>query len=528
MEQVRTWWSALPSGQRRLIVFLTVTTLAVSAVFWALVNRRAYMLLYSDLNPQDVAEVTRELSSRGVPFKTVDNGTSVLVPPDQLAPVRMQLASQGLPQSGAIGFEVFDKTTFMTTDFVQRMQLIRGLQGELARSITYLGPVSSARVHITMPKRAVFDRDRKEPTASVIVSIKSGGRLSLAQAKGIAMLVSRAVEGLSEGSIFIQDTEGKALWTGEEATAPTALTNRRQAMEEEIRGRVQSMLDQTIGLGNSVVRVAAVLETEQRETQTQTIVPTDGAPNVIIEETEKIETLKAPGGTPVPMATGTPSNLATASASGSSTVGGNVNYNKTERSRQYDVSRRSVKVVHLPGGIKQLSVAVLLDSTVIPSTVSTGGSAGTPTKLNSIQKAVASAAGVDFSRGDSVAIESVEFAKAALAPTEQPMDWFGMARVITTSALGIVALVCAVWLARSIMSTWAALRLPPPMEVALEGIGEMPVTSQDEEVMPLETVVDGEEPVLTEARQQVEEARALAEHSPQEVADVIGEWLAEG
>ncbi|MCX5905780.1 MAG: flagellar basal-body MS-ring/collar protein FliF, partial [Deltaproteobacteria bacterium] len=203
---------ASPS-QRRLVLVMVVVILSLagfgSLIFWN--QQPDFQVLFSNLTQEDMGEMVGKLKEKKIPYQLSSDGKAILVPRDQVYEIRLTLAGEGLPKGGGVGFEVFDRTNLGATDFVQKLNYQRALQGELARTIRQIKEVEQARVHIVTPRESLFVEDRKKPTASVFVKTRSGMSLGPAQVEGIVHLVASSVEGLDFGSITVVDTSGKIL-----------------------------------------------------------------------------------------------------------------------------------------------------------------------------------------------------------------------------------------------------------------------------------------------------------------------------
>ena len=239
-------------------------------------GEQQYAVLYSDLSPEDSAKIVDELSTGQVPFKLTHAGTTVQVPLERVYDVRLELAAKGMPTSGPIGFEIFDGNGLGMTPFQQRVNFRRALEGELARTISRLAPVQSARVHITIPEKTVFQRDKVKPRAAVVLNLRRGQSLSGTEASGIAHLLSGSVEGLEANQITLLDSTGRLLARPGSADgdmlAAEAL-NVQRGIERDLARRAETLLDAALGSGKAVVTVSAAISTRRRRPQLWTAAP---------------------------------------------------------------------------------------------------------------------------------------------------------------------------------------------------------------------------------------------------------------
>src|SRR6185295_12682095 len=209
--QLRAFMMAQPPARRVVMAAVGLGSLAgVLALAWW-VQRPLYRPLFTNLGQQDAASIVEALRAEKVPFQLEDGGRAVLVPAERLYELRLSLASRGLPAGGGVGFEIFDKQTLGQTDFMQRLNYQRALQGELGRTIGQLGGVESARVHLALPERSLFVAQDRRPSASVVVKLAQGRSLSRAQIDGIVHLVAASVEGMAAESVTVVDEAGRML-----------------------------------------------------------------------------------------------------------------------------------------------------------------------------------------------------------------------------------------------------------------------------------------------------------------------------
>jgi flagellar M-ring protein FliF len=264
-----------------------------------------YVPLFASLPAEDAGAIVGQLKTAKTPYRIGPAG-EILVPPDKAGELRLRMAVQGLPLGGGVGFEVFDKTAFGLSDFNQRVNYQRALQGELARSIGQLRGVQRARVHLVMPQPSLFADRERQPSASIFLKLVPGGRLSGEETRGIVHLVASSVEGLAPERVTMVDTAGRVLAAGSEG-GTSHLSPRRleikSAVEEGIERRVQSLLDSALGPGQAVTRASAQLNFDQVERTEERFDPKP----VTRQESRTIETAKGlsaapsmPSGTPTP------------------------------------------------------------------------------------------------------------------------------------------------------------------------------------------------------------------------------------
>jgi len=398
-------WSRTTTSQRIVAGMLAVTGLALIGAFtwWASVP--TYGVAFAGLTDADAGAVVEKIKAQNIPYR-LESGGTILVPTSQVYDVRLSLAKDGLPGGSTVGYELFNNNTLGLTEFSQKVQYQRALEGELARTIESISSVKSARVHIVIPEQALFANQQQLTTASITVYLKPGEHLDAAQVQSITHLVASGVEGLKPENVVIVDTEGQMLSAGfqAEGVAGLSLTDEQRAAqhkyEAEVEAKVQDMLSQALGPNKSIVRVSAVLGWDRVETTTQSFDPTPivRSSSVITETYTGNGAL--PGGIP-----GTSSNLPAGTSPTYQTVitdTAGAGYQRSETTNNYEVSSTEMHTVTAPGQVQKLSLSVLVDGVTDTQT------------LKTITEIVTLAAGVDAARGDQVTVQSLAFDRTSL------------------------------------------------------------------------------------------------------------------
>ena len=365
--------------------------------------------LYTDLTFDDSAAVIRELESQNINHEIKNSGATILVPRDQVLKIRMQLAEDGLPTGGNVGYELFDKTDALgTTSFVQNLNHLRALEGELARTIRTIDRVASARVHLVLPERELFRRDREEPSASIALKVR--GSLEPAQIRAIQHLVASAVEGLKAGRVSIVDETGRLLATGDEDQAgivADTMMERRNDIERRLRNEVEDIVGRVVGPGRARVQIAAELDFNRVTLTSDTFDP-DGQ----VVRSSQSRTEAANSSSPNPDGSVTVGNeLPGATPDGGSGTARDAS-NVEDETVNYEISRVTKTETVEAGAIKRLSVAVLVDGVYAKS--AEGELSYTPRsqeQLDQIAALVRSAVGFDQGRGDQVEVVNLQFAE---------------------------------------------------------------------------------------------------------------------
>ncbi|MBI4531858.1 MAG: flagellar M-ring protein FliF, partial [Candidatus Latescibacteria bacterium] len=264
LNKIKAFLEKLTPNQRMLLS-AGVTALLIGLGFLLFQSPQlAYVPLYTDLDPVDAAKVVETLESTNIPYQLARGGTAVLVPADRAERLRLSFAAQGLPKTGIIGYEIFDKVNLGMTDFIQKVNFRRALEGELTKTIESLEEVSSARVHIVKPEPSLFIEKEKLTTASIMLKLRSSiSRLTREQIHGITYLVATSVEGLTPENITIVDDSGKMLSDKKPEDTAIGLSQQQlelqKGVESYLEKKAQTMLDEMIGQGKSIVKISAAL-----------------------------------------------------------------------------------------------------------------------------------------------------------------------------------------------------------------------------------------------------------------------------
>jgi len=420
-DQILALWKKLSRGQRLTLGLVAVAVGGGLAYLVHWEKERNFRPLFTKLSPEDAGQLTARLRERQIDYRLAENGATILVPRDRIAELRLELAAEGLPKSGRIGYELFDKTSLTTTDFQEQVNFRRALEGELERSIATIEEVEAARVHVTPAKESVFAESRRPAKASVTVRLKPEQVLSPGNIQAITHLVASAVDGLMPENVSVIDTRGQLLTRVKkpEGGDPAAELDHeqllyRQKLENDLIAKVHATLDPLLGPAHYRAAVAAEVDFSSGEQSEEVFDPTKSVMSSQ-QRTEDWSTNSAPAGTP-----GTPSNLPRPAPRPGDT--GKLVQRRTENITYQ--STRTVKRVRLPkGNLRRLSVSVLVDHHL--RWEGTGPQAKRilepppPEVLKKIADVVAAATGLQPQRGDSIIVESIPF-EATLAQKPPP------------------------------------------------------------------------------------------------------------
>lgn len=492
-----------------------VAAAAVSVLLFSLIIMQArvadYSLLFANLPSRDASEVVEWLKSRDIPYRLEGGGGMIMIPADQVYETRLELAGSGLAESG-VGFEIFDKQSFGMTDFTQKVNYRRALQGELTRTIISLAPVEAARIHLALPEKRLFREQQQPATASVIIKLSEGRTLRENQIQGIVHLVAGSVEGLEAEQVTVVDSSGRTLTAsrGDESFGATTpgMQNYQQTMESRLEHRAQTLLDRALGMGNSLVRVTAAVDFDQRERVEEVLDPRGAVP--VSEQTLTEEgSGQVVGGVP-----GVVANL----EEGEETAVTNTPSRRNEEVVNYELSKVVSKTVQSVGEVKNLSVSVLVANRVTPGAeggepVSTPRS---PEEIQEIEQMVRAALGLNNDRGDVISVVSMSFESAfgddfAVPPPSIIDRIYPLMPIIKYSLLAVAALLAYLLLIRPIIRT---LRSASDETQPMKTVEELENELRGEDA----PMLGGPGDPLSQIRQEVLGGNLLA-------AQVIKNWL---
>jgi flagellar M-ring protein FliF len=403
----------LPLAQKIMMPALAVFSVSTIIFVSKMATEPDYVVLYSDLSPADSGQVVERLKDLKTSYRVEGNTISVS-PPEAVHELRISLASEGLPKTGTVGFELFDGTNFATTTMGEMVKKQRALQGELERTIMSIDSVLSARVHISQPEKTIFAKQAQDPGASVLLKIRAGSELDKKQVLGIANFVASSVEGLKPENVTIIDVYGNLLTPkdkeGDDLGADASHLQYTREVEKGYTQRIETMLAKVLGPGKVVARVTADLDFSSSQREEESFDP--GGQVARSERTvEEGAGVQQRGGVPgvVSNLTNDPGLLAAPNAT-------NEQSTRRENIKNFEVSRAIVKSSQAKGKLLRLSAAVLVDGTYSDGSAGAEG-AKTPKlfqpisqeMLSQVEGVVKSAIGYDSSRGDVVTVENVPF-----------------------------------------------------------------------------------------------------------------------
>lgn len=522
LRRAKNTFSSFTPGQKAVTVAALLALLIGGYFFATWASKPAYGTLFSNLSSKDASAIVESLQKTGTEYELANGGQTIMVPQDQVYDLRLQLSGEGLPGEADTGYALLDKQGITTSDFMQHVGYQRALEGELANTIKSIDGVEAATVHLVMPQKDVFTDDQNKTTASVLVASKSISGLTDEQVQSIVHLVASSVEGLEPTQVTVTGADGRLLSSGGGSSIAAgggdSRTKKTIDFQDRLNTSLQRMLDSVVGPGHTVVTTTADLDFDQTETKTQTYTADPALP--ALSESLSREAYNGAGQgnggvlgpDNIQVPNGNTNSLGTdGQYEQQSTVRNNALNNVQE-------SRRSA-----PGNVRKLNVAVLLDSTTAGAINATD-----------VQTLVSAAAGIDATRGDTIAVSAMPFdtsaataAKDALAAAAAAEKQAQQMSLIKTGAmvLVVVVLILLAWRAsrrakkRSKLSD-SEMKHLEDMQAALE----MQRLAELNGVIPsqLEAVSSADQDAREERKREIEQ---MVADQPEEVAALLRGWL---
>jgi flagellar M-ring protein FliF len=496
LDQTQGKLATLSFNQKVMLSVIALAALISVITFSTWLHRDVMAVLFTNLSPEDAQVALDELAKQNVKAELTNGGTTIMVPEPDVSRLRVDLAAKGVPSSGVVGFEIFDGQQYGLTEFLQDVNFKRALEGELTKTIEGLQGITSARIHLVLPKPSIFRKLASEPTASVVLGLGGGTRLSEHQISGIQSLVAGSVEGLTADKVTVIDQRGNVLSSshGDDMYGQTeGQLAMKQQVETYLSDKAQTLLTGVLGDGRSLVRVDATLNFEKIDTERTTFDPD----NPVIRSEERQEN---PG--------------ATGSEGGSSSV------------TNYEISQTVERIVGETGGIKSISVAVFVDGNYVP------GEDGKPAtyqprgdqELEQLKRIVQTAVGLNSTRGDQIEVVNMQFQPqievekpGGLTAPGGPLEMVGQYGGKGLLILLLVGML--LMFKKNLSQAMEAVFRPGGLTSggpASPATGGAPGTPQER----FEGLPD-----MTD--QMIDDVREYASENPQRVAEVIQSWIHE-
>jgi flagellar M-ring protein FliF len=527
-------------GATRLAAMAAVTAALIGFFAFVILRFTAPTMtpLFTDLTIEDSAAIIKELDRQAIPYEMRNEGGIIMVPKDRVTKLRMTFAEGGMPKGGGVGYDIFDKSEALgTTSFVQNINHLRALEGELSRTIRALDRVQAARVHLVLPERPLFSRDKIEPSASIMVKVR--GALEASQVRAIRHLVASAVNGLKPQRISIVDEAGRLLADGatdQDAAGGIAADDRQASYERRLRQEIENTVSSVVGPGRARVQVAAEFD-YNRITQTSDKFDPDGK---VVRSTQTRE-----------------ETAATADNQGQVTVNNELPGNqgnqgtpareqskKSEEITNYDISRTTETRVIEGGRINRISVAVLVDGAYTRNDKGENVySERSKEELDRIAALVRSAIGFDQRRGDQVEVVNLRFAEVPMGAMNEPTSWWSIMAftkddIMRAVELGVMLLLGLVVLLlvvrplvrriitpdKPIAANSDALALPMMGAGVPQLTDDKPIQAQPSATSKMIDIAQVQGQVHAQSVQKVGD---LAERNPNETVSIVRQWLHE-
>ncbi|MFK4661303.1 flagellar basal-body MS-ring/collar protein FliF [Bradyrhizobium ottawaense] len=520
-------------GAARFGAMIAVTAALIG--FFAFVIMRVttpqMTTLFTDLSVEDSSGIIKDLERQGIQFEIRNEGSIIMVPKDKVTRLRMKLAEGGLPKGGGVGYEVFDKSDALgTTSFVQNINHLRALEGELARTIRAIDRIQAARVHLVLPERPLFAREAPEPSASIVVRVR--GSLEAQQIRAIRHLVASAVNGLKPQRVSIVDEAGQLLADGAATDPEQAVGDeRRISFEKRMRKQVEDIVSSVVGSGRARVQLSADFDFNKI---TQTSDKFDPEGRVLrSSQTREEQSMTADNNGQVTVNNELPGNQQ------NNGVAAKDQSKKSEETNNYEISRTTKTEVTEAGRVNRISVAVLVDG--IYSKNDKGELAyqdRTKEQLDRIATLVRSAIGFDQKRGDQVEVVNLRFADApSTAPIGEPGGFLGMLQftkddVMYFVELGVMMLLGLIVLFLVIRPLVKRILASDEVAAAISGVLAGPAASEETAPAGQALLPSGAASAIDVATiqgqvhaQSVHRVGELAERNPNETVAIIRQWL---
>ena len=530
-DQLKNLYRAMPPAKRWTAAIVGAATLGlmIGLIVWS--QRPAYQVLFAGLSTEDAGKIVEKLKGSKVPFRLENGGASILVPAERVYETRLQIAGEGLLQGGTVGFEIFDTQKLGMTDFVQKLNYQRAIQGELSRTIQSMASVEKARVHIVIPKKSVFAEQDESPSASVVLKLRAGKGLAEGQVGAIAQLVSSSVPGLTADRVAVIDSAGallsKARGSADDASSAASVSLQR-SIEVSLEESARKILEKAVGAGRAVVRVSADVEQKKVESTEEKY-----DPDSVVVRSEQRAQEKSTGTSGTPQGIpGTPSNVPNAQGAPASAAavssGASTNSSRNNETINYEVSRTTSKISLPVVEIKRMTVAVLVDGAHKVTKDAKGQEsstyvARTAEDLSNYEKLVKNAVGFNQARGDAFEIVSAPFQAddglgVSGAPSKMlpviPASWVTVAKY---AASVLLLLILALFVLRPLIA-WFTAPSPPPSP---DEYYPVPLPSSKEGGRALGA--GAARAALSQGVQ--EDLQSLTRQEPQRAAQAIKLWL---
>jgi flagellar M-ring protein FliF len=495
LQRITAIWQKIGVVQQALLVTVVLTFVIAGAllVHWA--RKPDMRMLYQEVSPEEAAKITEKIAEKNISYELRNGGTSIYAPKEKIYQLRLDMAREGLPEGEQGGYKIFDNEKIGISPFVQNVNLKRALQEELAKSIQMIDGVAHARVHIVNSEQTLFTSDGAKTSASVVLRLKAGYRLSAQTVAAITHLVAGSIEGLKSENVTVIDSQG-CLLSGQSdqtmASGASTVHDYRERVEQSLARKIEDMLTTVLGPGRATVGVSAIIDMNSVNTVTETY---DPSAKVASKEEIKSGSETENGGT---------------AAAGQPAAPGSTKKDETIVT-QYEVGKTVKQAVILPGGIKSLSVAAFVDLSKADANEAGAGSSNTMImQLTEVEQIIRTAVGLRET--DSLKVVNVKFHRAVESPgNEESSNWSRYIAIARDASLGITA-ICALLVLRIFKGARkkvTAAATPEQLPAGAGAFGFLPEAGRSEVLV---------------LRRQI--AGAL-ERNPEQVKQLFANWIEE-
>jgi len=500
LQKINAIWQNVSLVQRALLTAIALTFIIAGFLLTRWVSRPDMGVLYSSLEPEDAGKIAEKISEKNIAYELRNGGTTIYVPKQEISQLRLDMAKEGLPSGSQGGYKIFDDEKIGLSPFVQNVNLKRALQEELAKSIQMIEGVTHARVHIVNTKQTLFSSQAQQTTASVVLRLRAGFRLSSVSIAAITHLVAGAVEGLKSENVTVVDSQGRLLSNKSDQTVANGAGNvadYKERVEQNLADRVEEMLTAVLGPGRAAVTVSAIVDMNSISTVKETY---DPIAKVISKEEIK---------------TGSETGASTAPAEGQEPIPGSKKTDETTVT-EFKVSKTVEQRVDLPGEIKSLQVAALVDLSVADA--NEGGAGGAAAKIMTeadVEEIIRNALGLKDSTG--IKVVDVPFYRPleSLAEEEGPSGLDFIMSITEKASLGIMA-ICALLVLKVFNGA------KKKATATAESVGQLPGGGETAGLLPASEAPGSSEPLVL--RKQI--ANTL-QSNPEQVKQLFASWLEE-
>jgi flagellar M-ring protein FliF len=532
----KEFFDRLSPARKVLLVVTAVMIVSTIVMMFRWAGDNTYQILYRELSDQDSTKIIRMLRDKDIPFKTEDGGRIIKVPPEQVYDFRLEASNMGYPQSGVVGYEVFDEESFGTTSFVQKLNKKRALEGELVRTINHIRGVKRSRVHLAMPPKTTFIEERKEPTASVVLELEPGFTPREGQIHGVAHLVASAVPEMNSSNVVIVSDSGKQLSKNFQDSATSAAANRiemQMKVDKELEDRVEQIVGKVVGEGRVIAKVRSVLNFD--ETSEEELIVDNESKAVqsqVVDENTLVGQRPTPQGVPGAR-TNIPGEFAEREPAQT-----RQDINKKMSTNNYLVPKKVRRTKKDTGNIKNLSVAVMIDKKKETITNEDGSTEvvtrdWTEEELDTFRSIIASAIHIDESRGDQLQLKSMAFHKEDLEAAQRAIEAMNQRKLtymlIQYGGVGILILLFFLLVVRPFVK-WLTENsvdvvedfLPKTLEELEKVQSQQGLPGMEDAVVELDDKVD---PEKMESEMIKEKVVSLVNSHPDKAAMILSDWV---